>query len=223
MTLSGTSRPNGTLELPPIPWSFTDSEGGVWLWTTEVFRAVISTVGPNGYYWEVSHVYADANPEVVSSGSLGSFADAEFAVRETVGKAYRIEAGFRPFAGKLATTFQLANGRWLDFGPLEHARARITVRRTDGGSDVYSGLLRVNHFMIDLGTENGGMSIVPSHILDVRRDNGITPETMDSAKRPTRITDGNVTPGCTGRHGFTPGTVDHFDAPQCPVHETGRH
>lgn len=204
--------------LPPIPWTFTPAEGGVWMWDTRVFRALISAV-PGGHSWEVLH-HGSGQDQSVASGTDVAFAAAETSVREIIGKAYHPRLGFRRFAGTLATSFQLEDGSWIDFGPLEFSSVTLGVRRPDGEIDQITGVLRVTNFSLLVDTMDDNLvSLLPHHVVSVRAYGGSTPPAQASPGPKSRITSGKPGGGCTGRAGFTAGTVDHIGAPPCPLHE----
>lgn len=205
--------------LPPIPWNFSNADGGAFVWDTPLFRAVISS-SSGGHYWEVAHV-AGGGAKAIRSDVAADFAAAEVAVRETIGKAYRPDSGYRHFAGALATTFQLADGSWLDFAPLERHQVVLTVRRADGGTETHTGELRVSHYTVTVDSrERDLLAVLPHSVVSARTIEGIAPQTTTSAKPRSRITQGKPEAGCTGRAGFVGGTVDHLGAPECPLHES---
>ena len=214
-----------TATILPIPWAHSVSDfGSVWKWDTTAFEITV-----NGNERSVYYQIADksANPgqpaRPFADGTAATFEAAERLIRETIGKAYPPELGFLKFAGPYATTFQLGNGQRVDLGPFEGQRVKVTVAARDAEDQVYRGVAKVKHYDLILTDGDNAVRISPSFIVDITIDGARPGMQRPAAGQATvgaggRTTQGRVEPGCNGRSGFMPGTVEHSGKP-CPVHE----
>lgn len=236
--------------LEPIPWAFTDAPGVLlWSWVTEHFVARISgtEVGAAGdgasaetlpghagrrfvrsYSWDVSDRMRTNQglPRLLVEGVAETFTDAETMVRENVGKLYDPRLGYRRFAGPLAFTFTLSTGERMDVSSYIGTRCAVTVLMPDRSERTVTGDFDVHHFGWRISTPERVLEIVPEHVLRLsnrseaaERATAITHK--DSYSGIGRIYREDPRPGCTGRAGFSVGTVDHAGAPRCPLHEEG--
>jgi hypothetical protein len=224
-----------------IPWTFTDAPGILlWTWVTEHFSARITgTEVANddqvegrriirSYSWDVSDLMRTNQglPRLLVEGASPTFEEAEALVREHVGKLYDPRLGYRRYAGPLAFTFTLSTGERLDVSEYVGTRCTVTVLMPDRSQRSVTGDLDVQHYKWRLSTPEQVLEIVPEHVMRISNRS-------EAAERATAITRNdtysgigrlyNEDPrrGCTGRPGFTVGTVDHAGAPRCPVHEVG--
>lgn len=202
--------------LAPIGWIFNSGGGGIWLWRTDHFDAVIG----KGFFWRVEHHGGSTESrQLLGDGQTRTFEAAEISVRETVGKCYPTQAGYMRYAGALATTFTTADGCRVDFGRYQRKRVLVDVRNGQGTTDVYQGTLTVRHHTLIVERPGApAVQINPRHVDDIRCADGSIPSPVHDMSA-NRMHPGKVTPGCTGRAGFRYGLVDHMGAPPCPVHE----
>lgn len=205
-----------------IPWRYVDLDLiEVWLWETPHFEAKV-TAEPHSFAWEVGDLVVPdlGHPRWLTGGRTPDFAGAEAAIRETIGKSYPVGAGYRPYAGHLATTFAVAGGRRLDFGPFHGTRALITVRMPGGEDQSFLGQCTISHHELLLALDTGQqVRIQPSYVVDVTGENGATASTTGSSYAGVgRMYRGRMVHGCTGAPGFLPDTIEHSGA-RCQVHE----
>jgi hypothetical protein len=232
----------------PIPWAYTDSPGVLlWTWVTEHFVARISGAEVTGddvdpvrsggspdrrvvrsYSWDVSDLMRTHQglPRLLVEGTSPSFDEAEALVREHVGKLYDPRLGYLPFAGPLAYTFVLSTGERRDVSELIGTRCTVTVLLPDRSERTVVGDFDVHHYTWRLSTPSELLEIVPEHVVRITHrseaaERASTITRLDSYSGFGRIYAEDPRPGCTGRPGFTMGTVDHAGAPRCPLHEEG--
>jgi hypothetical protein len=224
-----------------VPWTFTDAPGVLlWTWVAEHFVARITGTevhnddDPGGrriiraYAWDVSDLIRTNQglPRLLVDGTAESFDVAETLVREHVGKLYDPRLGYRKFAGSLAFTFTLATGERLDIAEYVGTTCAVTVLMPDRSERTVSGDLDVSNYRWRLTTTEQVLEITPEHVLRISNRSA-------AAERATAITRNESYSGigrlyreeprggCTGKPGFTVGTVDHAGAPSCPIHESG--
>ena len=212
--------------IAPIPWQYHGTDGlQMWLWQTPHFVAKIGTEA-TGFYWTVGDLGAASGgrPRPLSDGRTSDFAAAELQLRETIGKSYPSILGYRPYAGPLATTFRVAGGQFLDFGPFEGQHCLVSVALPNGGERGYSGYLRVVHYEVEITQTSGGaVRIMPSHIAKLTKRSGKSAAPLaDLWTGAGRIYSGTAMRGCSGRPGFLPETIDHVGVRPCTIHEGDR-
>lgn len=225
----------------PIPWTFTDSPGILlWTWLTEHFAArvtgseVDNEDDPDGrriirsYHWDVSDLMRTNQglPRLLVEGTCESFEQAEILVREHVGKLYDPRLGYRRYSGALAFTFALSTGERVDVSEYVGTACSVTVLMPDRSERTVTGDLDVIHYKWRLSTPEQVLEIVPEHVVKITNRSEIAERAtaitrMDSYSGIGRIYNEEPRRGCTGRPGFTMGTVDHAGAPRCPIHEVG--
>lgn len=217
------------MEPESIPWRLSDNTNiPIWVWETDHFRAVIQTNSHRTTYtWDIKD-YTSGRPQVLNDGFTGSFSDSEDFVRETIGKSYKKSLGYDKYAGYHATSFRIFSQDKIDFGPLISTKVTLTVRVAGEDGKVkdkrYIGRLSVENYNIKISPEHGNaVKIPPSRIVSIKREFGadIKPvEKKETLGKTLRTYDGEPKPGCTGKRGFMPNTVEHsFSAPKCPIHE----
>jgi hypothetical protein len=212
--------------LPPIPWRYADSPmAKMWFWETEHFLVTV-TAEPNSFYWELGDMIQpnDGAPRFLTEGRAADFAAAERAIREAVGKCYHPKLGYGRWAGPLATTFQLANGRSADLGEFEGQRCLVQIKRPDGLIQQIIGYVRIMNYEIELDPESTApVRIQPAHIVEIRREAGggvaDLGEKQSDYLGVGRLYRGKVVKGCNGTPGYLDGTVDHVREERCPMHE----
>lgn len=158
--------------LPPIPWSHTMSDlGSVWKWSTPDFTVVI-TGDSRSFYWVLSDtsLNPEGEPRPFADGTTASFEQAERAIRETLGKAYPPQMGYRQYAGSLATTFILADGRAHDLEEFVDRRVTVTVAERGWDGLPCRGVASVEHYDLVLTTAEEIVRISPSYIVDIVPD-----------------------------------------------------
>ncbi len=165
-------------------------------------------------------------PRLLVDGFSTSFDDAEVSIREHVGKCYDARLGYRKFVGTLAYTFTLSTGEVVDVSEFIGTRCAVTVLMPDRVERTVMGDFAVTHYKWRLAAADRIMEILPEHVLRITNRS-------EAAERATMIVRGDLYAGvgrmyredprrgCTGRAGFTVGTVDHAGAARCPLHEAG--
>jgi hypothetical protein len=225
----------------PIPWTFTDSPGILlWTWSTKHFVARVTGAevdnddDPGGrriirsYQWDVSDLMRtnQGMPRLLVEGTSTSFDDAEAQVREHVGKLYDPRLGYRRFAGPLALTFTLSTGERADVSEYVGTSCAVTVLMPDRTERTVSGDLEVLHYKWRLTTPEQVLEILPEHVVKITNRSEMAERATQITRVDTysgigRLYNEEPRRGCTGRPGFTMGTVDHAGAPRCPIHEAG--
>lgn len=223
-----------------IPWIFTDSNDLLmWSWLTPHFAARIQgrenadSRNPGlrnvvAYHWELLDLMRTHQgvPRQLVEGTIDSFDQAERSVREHVGKCYDTRLGYRVFAGRLAHQFTLATGERVDVTELIGTRCSVTVKLADGSSRTVAGDFTVDHYRWQLDTSDQRLQIVPEHVTRITNRSEIAESASrlvrhDSYSGIGRMYAEEPSPGCSGRPGFTMGTVDHAGPELCPIHESG--
>lgn len=207
--------------LPAIPWAHQISEfGSIWRWETQHFVVTVNGDTRSCYYQIADKTANPAGPaKPFADGQAATFEQAEQMIRSTIGKAYKPALGYTAFAGALATTFRIATGKDIDLGFYTGHKVVVTVLSPDGTDQEYTGTASVQHYELVLtGTQT--FKISPSHIASIRISGRTASTPLSSRPKANRNVQGNVTPGCTGKVGFMPGTVEHTGR-VCPVHEEG--
>lgn len=208
----------------PIPWQL--SEHGkyiMYFWPTRHFEATIQSDGTKNFFWNIEDLSQGAAKPFLS-GHNSSFKEAENEIKGFIGKSYETKDGYRPYAGKAATTFRIFNGREVDFGPLESKKAIVTVKLDATTERTFSGVLHVSHYELQISPEYGNaQSVPPSHIVSIKSEYGGTDLAVDDNKmnnKTIRTYEGSYKQGCTGRAGFMENTVEHSpNDGWCPIHD----
>jgi hypothetical protein len=165
-------------------------------------------------------------PRLLVEGNSPSFEGAELLVREHVGKLYDPRLGYRKYAGPLAFTFTLSTGDRVDVSEYLGTRCTVTVLMPDRSERTVTGDLDVVHYKWRLTSTEQTLEILPEHVLKLTNRSEMAERATAITRNDTysgigRIYNEEPKRGCTGRPGFTLGTVDHAGAPRCPVHELG--
>lgn len=199
-----------------IPWSHESGEiGAVWKWETPHFEVVVNG-NVRSCYYRISDK-SEGGLKAFADGQAGTFEDAELLIRETIGKAYPPDLGYAAFAGYLATTFVTATGKKVDFAQFVDRAVDLTVLQPDGERKIYSGVLQISHYNVELHTDKIHLKIFPSYIEKVE-----TKVEQSLRQREGRIYGrvyrGRIEPGCNGKPGLADDTIEHHGLP-CPLHE----
>lgn len=212
-----------TYGLRAIPWGFLDHAlVKMWVWRTDHFDArVMADV--NSFSWEILDLIraVDGEGKFLAEGRAGDFAEAERAIRETIGKSYPTKYGYSGYAGALATTFTIATGESMDFAAFNGIRSIVTVKMPNGQEQSFVGETRVVHYELHLTALTGQtVKIQPAHILRVVPEGGGRARATAASTYTGmgRMYRGTVVPGCSGKPGFMPDTIDHTGE-KCSVHE----
>lgn len=229
-------------EAVPIPWSFTDSPGVLlWMWATDHFVARIrGTEVPaetsdlegrrfvRSYHWELSdriRLHRGA-PRLLIEGDSASFEQSELLIREHMGKCYDKSLGYRRYSGTQAFTYELSNGQSLDVSSFIGTKCTVTVVIAGGQNRTVVGDFDVSGYRWIVTAAEGAYEIVPEHVLAITNRSEIAEQAravtyIDAYSGIGRTYREDPRPGCTGKAGFMPGTVDHAGAARCPLHEIG--
>lgn len=226
--------------LPDIPWIFTDAaELLMWSWVTSHFAARIqgreaedpSNPGLRNvlaYRWELLDLMRTHQgiPRQLVEGTSGSFDQAERAIREHVGKCYDARLGYRAFAGNLANLFTLATGEMVDVTPLLGTRCSVSVLISDGSTRTVVGDFTVDHYRWRINTPDEHLQVIPEHAVRITNRSDTAELAANVVRHDAYTGIGRMyreepSLGCSGKPGFTMGTVDHAGAAPCPIHESG--
>lgn len=210
-----------SISLPAIPWDFDKSDiGSHWIWDTPHFVVVVNG-DSRSFYYQISDKSANPSgpPQFLADGQAATFEQAERLIRGTIGKAYKPSFGYQHFAGPLATTFPLGTGQQADLGGFIGQNVEVVTLNQDGTEQTYKGIAGVSHYDFVLQMDTVSVRISPTYILSIKVV-GSRGGPLAKAPSTTRTFNGRVVPGCTGKPGFLPNTVEHVGA-ICPVHEEG--
>lgn len=211
----------------------------LWTWLTDHFVAQIvgyanapatetGTAAVRAYEWSIADrisPLADGSPRPLLADMAGEFSTAERAIREHIGKAYSPRLGYDPYTGTLATTFTIATGEHVNFAPFTGRAVTVDVFNEHGTLTRVSGTLTIHAYKIRVTVHGQQVEIRPEHVNAIALVNaahapsGIAPSSTATVHPGGRVVTGTKTPGCTGAIGYLAGTVDHGNAPPCPVHE----
>ncbi len=210
------------MSLPAIPWTHETSDfGSVWIWETSSFLVTVNG-DMRSFYWTLADKNEEPNkpPKPFSDGQAVSFEQAEQTIRETIGKAYPPALGYQMYAGPLAFTFTISTGEKVDFTRFIGRRVKVVVATRDGDDVTYEGKAHVEHYDVVLVNGSEAFYISPSFIVSIHMDGnaGAVSRQPLPLTHTGRIIQGKMSPGCTGKQGFLPGTVEHYGI-VCPVHE----
>jgi len=222
----------------PIPWVYSDNGGLLaWVWTTPHF--VVRIIGNRvpgdddgalfvrQHHWEIADrmaMHADV-PKVIVEGNTRTFAEAEILVREHVGKAYPGLADYAAYIGSAAACYELETGEVLDVAHLVGSRVTLRVRIGTDSYRALTGEFQVAGYWWRITTTEGVFEVLPAHVVHVAPlpsagASSAWPQREGTHSGVGRIYAENPRPGCTGRAGYAPNSVDHAGAPRCPVHES---
>lgn len=210
-----------------VPWEYSNASFlETWKWETPHFVAYIkcdSNVGIAGtkksYMITVEDI-TRGRKHVILNDMAFSFKEASEMVLEKVSKSYPANTNYREYAGDLATTFTIADGRKVNFANLEGHRAVLTVHTEDGRKNLV-GSLQVKHYQIELTLEGGNKALIPPVLIfDVHSEDGSRFISVDNNEQTSdRTVKGIFLRGCTGKPGYFSGTIEHEPGTDwCPIH-----
>lgn len=222
----------------PIPWSYSDKGNLLaWVWSTDHFVARIvgnrvpgTSAGElfvRTHHWELADrvTMHGGVPRVIVEGDVRHFVEAEDLLREHVGKAYAAVGDYVAFAGDAANRFELSDGTVIDVGHLVGSRVIVRVHTGPDSYKALTGEFELAGYWWQVTTAEGTFEVLPAHVLHVAPLSNLGATAAWAHQNAShrgvgRFYTGNPGPGCTGRAGFAPDTVDHVGAPRCPVHES---
>jgi len=191
----------------------------VWIWDTEVFNVRVLGDVRSCYYVITDKISDPDRHQTLADGQTASFHQAENRIREIIGKAYTEEHGYRKYAGYLATTFTIADGQRVDFGPYEGEQVTVEVFTSKDTTTAITGELRIEHHYLSILKGSTNINIRPTHVKCLTLLNSIKQERVCRFEKINgRTYRATWEHGCTGEAGFLPNTVDHRGL-VCPVHE----
>ena len=219
---------NNSLSRKSIPWSHhTNPLVSSWIWETPHFILTIFAEGLSSkkmYNWKINDL-SQGYSVPFDSAPAESFQASVDAAIEIIAKSYPRELGYQAYAGELATSFIIADGRKLNFASIVGESVILTARTADGEDSIINGLFNIRNYDILIQTgEDTGVIVPPERIVDVKKEFG-SMSILDSlannvkSTRNKRIFYQEWTKGCSGRPGFNPGTVEHGpNDPYCSIH-----
>ena len=116
-------------------------------------------------------------------------------------------------------------GEMVDVSDYVGCPVTVRVLTESNLERVISGDFDVVGYRWRLATRDSIFEILPAHVVHI----GLSAQSAhrspitrfdESYTGIGRIYARNPSPGCTGRPGFRPHSVDHAGAPKCPVHES---
>lgn len=213
----------------PIPWVHrTNPLMTSWIWDTPHFTITIYSEGMSAkkmFHWKISDK-SSGTPTPFDSNQENNFNDCVESVLELIGKSYKRQLGYTAYAGSLATTFVLHDGRKIDLSSLIGEQVTVKVFQPETGEEVsVNGMFDIEHY--DVVLRSGEMSeahITPGSIIDIEKEfNPVS--ALDAISRNVRSSKGQRifyeewTKGCTGKPGFYGETVEHSPADKyCSIH-----
>lgn len=212
----------------PIPWHIEDSSIFTsWIWETDHFVLTIFGEGSEKkvFNWKIAEK-SSGRPLVFDEGSGVSFKDCVDQSVEIIAKSWDRKLGYQKYAGDLATTFVIADGRKIDFSSLVGTTVTVTAKDSEGSHTILTGALDTHFYDIAISTDNTTLTIIPSRkIIDVKQEFGsvsaidsLEVKGLGSANKT--VTRQAWVPGCTGKPGYHPGTTIHqHDDPYCSIHK----
>jgi hypothetical protein len=178
------------------------------------------------YNWELSDLIKRQQglPRLLIEGVASTFEDAEHAIREHIGKCYDPRLGYGRIAGPWAYRFTIATGDTVDVRPYVNSRCSVTVLMADGSEKTVVGDFAPRGYRWRLTGTEQVLDLTPEHVVSITNRSAAAERAaayshLDSYSGIGRIYKEDPRRGCTGRPGFSVGTVDHAGAPRCPIHE----
>ena len=212
----------------PIPWVHSSNPLVTsWIWETEHFIVTIYAEGLTSkkmYNWKINDK-SQGRPVPFDSAAAESFNASVDGAIEVIGKSYPRDLGYQAYAGELATTFSVADGRRLNFAAVIGDAVILKAHDGQGGEAIITGIFDIQNYDIVVQTgDNSHIVIPPSKIIDIRKEYGSMSvlDSLDVSVKTTknkRIFHEEWRRGCTGKPGFNAGTVMHSpNDPFCPIH-----
>lgn len=212
----------------PVPWIHKPSSlASSWTWDTPHFTVTIFAEGMMSkpmYNWKISDKSSGFSKPFENGIEL-SFAQAVNGVLEVIGKSYPRTLGYQAYAGALATTFTIADGKKYDFGSVIGETVILKALDADNREVTITGIFDIIHYEFAVSYGDSQLMIPPSQVVDVLKEFGRSSLIKyDRNSEPTRTSTGRIVheewqKGCTGKPGFRPGTTVHPpDAPYCSIH-----
>ncbi len=215
----------------PIPWIMKSSAiVSSWSWETEHFIATVLAEGLSErkmYTWKIADK-SSGHPVPFESNTTGSFDESVEELLDVIGKAYDRKLGYQAYAGTLATTFKVFDGRKIDFGPIIGRNVTMYIKNDADLDDdiILNGQLDVDHYDITIHTSDNTLTRVPPSYVKIINDEFSLSNALDEneingrVSKNGKIFQGDWQRGCTGKPGFNPHTVVHGPGDQfCPIHQ----
>lgn len=209
-----------------VPWIYADTLlVKSWTWKTTHFDAKILSGGNgDGYSWKVTDK-TGASPKTLNSGEELDFVAAEAQILELVGKAYPRSLGYHAYAGDLATTFVLQNGKKINLGSFSGSNVIVEVYNKNNPQTPYivSGIFTLKNYKAIVKTDTNNIAISPEQIMNIRKEYNSDEALIVKSVNETalsRVINEEWRPGCTGQPGFRSGTLIHKAGDEsCPFHD----
>lgn len=211
----------------PVPWNHKPgSMASSWSWDTPHFMVTIFAEGMSSrpmYNWKIS----DKTSGFIKTFDTGmdlSFNEAANNVLEIIGKSYPRTLGYQAYAGPLATTFMISDGKKYDFSPAIGEKVIMKVLDTNNREITLSGVFDISNYDFALTQGDGVLLIPPTQVIDILQEFGHSSYIKFGDNSPSRSGTGRIVhepwqKGCTGKPGFRPGTTVHPPgAEYCSIH-----
>lgn len=215
----------------PVPWIHKQNPLVTsWVWDTPHFIATIFAEGMSAkkmFNWKINDKSTGV-PVPFDSSTAKDYNEAAEAILEVVGKAYDRTLGYQDYAGDLATTFTVFDGKRINLAPLIGETISLLIyNEEDENDDIQvTGQFDIRHYDVAVrGDADTLVLINPAYIKSIRKE--FYPrelidemyEEQQTVSKGRRVFHTEWKKGCTGRPGFKPGTTDHTpNDPFCPVH-----
>lgn len=210
------------------PWIFSENPiMKIWSWTSPHFKAKIIASAAGDFTWEVIDI-TGSSPTTIGTSEVTSFQEAEDEILELIGKAYPRNLGYQAYAGELATTFTLHNGKKENLGNYYGQTVILTVfnKNSPMTPRIISGILTLKNYRVIIKTDtNSQVSIPPEYIMKIRKEYESENVLIESVRNQEmvgqkRLINENWRPGCTGQPGYKIGTIIHSPSDaSCPFHD----
>lgn len=217
-----------------IPWKYADINFvKSWTWKTAHFTASVRSDGERFFYIVLDRLQGAERS--IASGDAETFQEAEYFIKESIGKSYATRLGYQSYTGAAATTFHIYTGEEVDLHEFDGALVILDVIGKNQVAQSFTGTLRLEGHDIYLFPDSTTRVKVPaSFIYSIRKGDGrgvgslqgkitgnTTRDIVHVAKKPaSRTVPGKKVVGCTGVDGFNVGTVSHPPGtPWCSIHK----
>lgn len=210
-----------------IPWAHTSSAIiSLWVWETPHFVVTISREGMSVkkmFNWKIVDKSTGVSQNF-ESGPDVSFESAVDTALEIIAKAYPRELGYQQYAGELATTFTVANGRRYNFASAIGENVIVRALDENNEEQLYTGLFDTQNYSFIVSSGNKDVTMIPpGRVLDVVKEFGMSSFLQTSPtvnKKMSRTVNAEWVPGCTGQPGYRANTVTHSSNTKfCPIHQ----
>lgn len=208
-----------------IPWIFkTNPLMKSWSWNSDHFDATImGSPGSPVATWRVVDK-SGSTPTQIGMGEDDTFLAAQDSVLELVSKSYPTKCGYTAYAGDLATTFNIKNGKRVDLSTYVGSQVIVEAfnKKDPSRNTILMGTLSVSHFNVELKTDQNRVLVIPpAFIINIKKE--FDSSEMSERKEKLgvqRLFKEEWRRGCTGSPGYITKTVIHNPNDEfCSIHD----